>query len=149
VDSLRALKVGIVAATLIALAGALGVGSYAPTTAVAGTPTRPAVPIGDADGDGDVDLDDLIKRIKDSNAVGLLTKISLKRDIDVFKGDLKAVHDGASKSTLVQLHERYDLMVHKLISALQAKDPGLAREISESRNYLWSKLADPNEFRRM
>ena len=118
-------------------------------TAVAANPTRPAVPIGDADGDGDIDLDDLIKRVGDSKAIGLLTKVSLKREIDAFKADLKAVHDGATKSTLAQLHERYDLMVHKLMTVLQAKDPGLAREISEARNFLWSKLADPNEFRRM
>ena len=118
-------------------------------TAVAANPTRPAVPIGDADGDGDVDLDDLIKRISDSKAIGLLTKISLKREIDGFKADLKAVHDGASKSTLTQLHERYDLLVHKLMTLLQPKDPGLASEISEARNFLWAKLADPNEFRRM
>ena len=114
----------------------------------AARPTVP-VPIGDADGDGDIDLDDLAKRVGDSKAIGLLTKLSLKREIEVFKVDLKAVHDGASKSTLTQMRERYDLMVHKLMTLLQAKDPGLAKEIAEARNFLWAKLADPKEFRKM
>ena len=117
--------------------------------AVAAEPKAPAVPIGDADGDGDVDLDDLAKRVGDSKAIGLVTKISLKRQIDGFKSDLKAFHSGSKKSTLAQLHERYNRMVDKLRGLLQAKDPGLAREISQARNFLWDKLADPTEFKRM
>jgi len=86
--------------------------------------------------------------VGDSKAIGLLTKLSLKREIDTFKADLKAVHDG-SKGTLAQMHERYDLMVNKLMTLLQAKDPGLAKEIADARAFLWSKLADPNQFKRM
>jgi hypothetical protein len=108
-----------------------------------------AIPIGDADGDGDIDLDDLFKRLGDSKAVGVLTKISLKREIDELERDLKAFHDGTVKSTLDKIHERYDLLVHKLMSLLQSKDPGLARDIARSRDLLWSKLADPSEFKRL
>jgi hypothetical protein len=122
-----------------------GIGSLVATADQA----RPVAPIGDADGDGDIDLDDLVKRISDSKAIGVLTKLSLKHEIDAFKADLKALHDGATKSTLAQLHQRYDLLVHKLIGLLQAKDPGLAREVAQARNFLWAKLADPKEFRRM
>jgi len=108
-----------------------------------------AIPIGDADGDGDIDLDDLFKRLSDSKAVGVLTKISLKREIDELERDLKAFHGGTVKSTLDKLHERYDLLVHKLMSLLQSKDPGLARDIARARDLLWSKLADPSEFTRL
>jgi hypothetical protein len=151
VNPARALKAGIVVAVVVAASGTFGIAPHSSTTAVAANPARPAipVPIGDADGDGDIDLDDLAKRVGDSKAIGLLTKLSLKHEIDGFKTDLKAVHDGVGKSTLTQMRERYDLMVHKLMTLLQAKDPGLAKEISEARNFLWAKLADPREFRKM
>jgi len=145
----RTLLSRIVAALLTA--ALIAVGASAPATTIAGTEDKvaPPIPIGDADGDGDVDLDDLARRIADSKAVGLLTKLSLKREIDALERDLKSFHDGAVKSTLDQLHERYDLLVHKLMSLLQEKDPKLARDVSGARDPLWTKLADPNEFRRM
>lgn len=117
--------------------------------AVVGEAAAPPIPIGDADGDGDVDLDDLVKRIRDSKAIGLLTKLSLKREIERFERDLQAFYDGVGKSTLAELHERYDLLVHKLVTLLQGKDPGLARDISRARDPLWAKLTDADEVRRL
>ena len=104
---------------------------------------------GDLDGDGDVDFDDLIKRISDTKAIGILTKLSLKREIDGFEADLETFHDGKSSSSLDELRERYDLLVHKLLGLLQEKDADLARDIAGARDILWAKLADPEEFRRM
>ncbi len=105
--------------------------------------------VGDVDGDGDVDFDDLIKRISDTKAIGVLTKLSLKRDIDGFEADLEAYHAGGAASSLEQLHERYDLLVHKLVGLLQDKDPDLASDITRARDPLWARLADPDEFTRM
>ena len=120
-----------------------------PAAVAAQRAAQPAVPIGDADGDGDIDLDDLVKRISDSKAIGVFTKLTLKRDIDALKRDLKAFHDGGSQHKLEKLHERYDVLVHKLMTLLQEKDPGLAREVSQARTFLWSQLADPNQFKRL
>ncbi len=136
----------IAASALIVALLALAAGS---TAGAAQRVAQPAVPIGDADGDGDIDLDDLVKRISDSKAMGMFTKLTLKREIDALKRDLKAFHDGGSKSALEKLHERYDVLVHKLMTLLQEKDPGLAREVAQARTFLWTKLTDPNEFRRL
>ncbi len=139
-----------VVSTLIAAMVALATAALEGTLAAAAAEKAGAPPpIGDADGDGDVDLDDLVKRIGDSSAIGTFTKLSLKLEIDRFERDLRAFHDRAGKHSLGELHERYDLLVHKLMRLLQDKDPGLAREIAEARDFLWAKLADPREFRRM
>jgi hypothetical protein len=135
----------IAASALIVALLALAAGSPA---VAAQRAVQPAVPIGDADGDGDIDLDDLVKRISDSKAIGTFTKLSLKRDIDSLNRDLKVFHNDA-KGTLDKLHERYDVLVHKLTALLQEKDPGLAREVARARTFLWDKLADPKEFRRL
>jgi hypothetical protein len=145
-DAMRAWILRIAASALIAAMLALAAG---PAAVAAQRVAQPAVPIGDADGDGDIDLDDLVKRISDSKAIGTFTKLSLKRDIDGLKRDLKAHHDGTTKGQLEKLHERYDVLVHKLVHLLQEKDPGLAREVSRARTFLWTKLTDPNEFRRL
>jgi hypothetical protein len=145
-DAMRAWILRIAASALIATMLALAAG---PATAAAQRAAQPAVPIGDADGDGDIDLNDLVKRISDSKAMGVFTKLTLKKDIDALKRDLKAFHDGGSQHKLEKLHERYDVLVHKLMALLQEKDPGLAREVSQARTLLWSKLADPKEFRRL
>jgi len=49
--------------------------------------------------------------------------------------------------TLAKLHENFDLLVLKVVSLLQDKDPPLAREISVSREALWNLLADPVKFK--
>jgi hypothetical protein len=145
-DAMRAWTLRIATSSLIVALLALAAGSPA---VAAQRAAQPAVPIGDADGDGDIDLDDLVKRISDSKAMGVFTKLTLKRDIDTLKRDLKAFHDGGSQHKLEKLHERYDVLVHKLMTLLQEKDPGLAREVAQARILLWTKLADPNEFRRL
>ena len=86
----------LAAAVLFFAAAAFGAQSAVPAS------TETAIPLGDADGDGDVDLDDLAKRIGDTKAIGLLSKLSLKREIDGLENDLRAFHDGVAKSTLAQ-----------------------------------------------
>jgi len=40
----------------------------------------------------------------------------------------------------------YDLLLLKVLSLLQDKDPALARDIAASREALWNLLADPAKF---
>jgi hypothetical protein len=117
--------------------------------AVKGAVDPAGIAIGDIDGDGDVDLDDLMVRIGESKAIGWMTKLTLKRDIDGFQGELRQFHEGRSKLTLDQLHERYDVLVYKLLALVQDKDPALARDIASSRDPLWAQLSDPAGFGRL
>ena len=94
----------------------------------------------------DLDLDELSDRIANTKAVGILSKLSMKRDVDKLEKDLRAYHKGGVSVTLEQLKERYDLMVHKLLIQIQDKDAQLAKDVARVRDDLWKRLADPDEF---
>lgn len=93
-----------------------------------------------------LDLDDLSDRIANTKAIGVLSKLSMKRDVDTLEKDLRAFHKGGASRTLEQLRERYDLMVHNLLVQIQDKDAELAKDVARVRDDLWKRLADPDEF---
>lgn len=97
----------------------------------------------------DLDLDALVDRISSSKALGLFTKLSLKRDIDGFLDEVKRYHEGDADESLEELHERYDVMVHKLTALVQDKDTELVQSIDESRDKLWAILSDEAKFARL
>jgi hypothetical protein len=104
-------------------------------------------PSDDSDSGGDFDLEALVDRISHSKALGFFTKLSLKLDIDGFLKMVQEYHDkeGADDS-LEQLHERYDVMVHKLVALLQDEDEELVESIENGRDKLWAMLADAKKF---
>lgn len=93
-----------------------------------------------------LDLNDLTQRITDTKAVGLFSKLSLKKDVDKLEKDLRDYHAGGGSQTLDALKERYDLMVHNLLVMVQDKDSRLADDIVAARDPLWERLADVDEF---
>ena len=50
--------------------------------------------------------------------------------------------DGARPPTLPELRPSFDMLVMKVLALLQDRDPPLARDISASRDTLWSVLSD-------
>lgn len=101
---------------------------------------------GDGGSTDDFDLDALVDQIAHSKALGFLTKLSLKRDIDGFLKDVRNYHDGKGGNSLDQLHERYDVLVHKLVVLLQDGDQALVKSIDDGRDKLWAMLADEKKF---
>ena len=72
----------------------------------------------------------------------MLTKLSLKNQEDDLVARFRAYHDGARPPTLPELRPAFDMLVMKVLALLQDRDPPLARDISTSRDTLWSVLAD-------
>jgi len=100
----------------------------------------------DSAGRDDFDLDALIDRVSHSKSLGFLTKLSLKQDIDRFLKSIREHHDGTGDSSLEQLREQYDVMIHKLVVLLQDKDKELVKSIDNSRDTLWAILTDEKKF---
>jgi len=107
----------------------------APPVAVAATPAAPPI-----------DLRSLEQKLKDSKAIGLMTKLALKNQVDDLVAQFKAFHDGHQPPTLAQLRQPYELLLMKVLSLLQDGDPALAKALQESRDYIWGVLADRNKF---
>ena len=93
-----------------------------------------------------LDLNALEQRLRDTKAIGLFTKLSLKIQVDDLLAQFKAFHQGQSRNTLEQLRQKYELLLMKVVSVLQDGDPALASAVLSSREAIWSILTDPKKF---
>lgn len=93
-----------------------------------------------------LDLRSLEQRLRDTKAIGVFTKISLKNQVDDLLTQFRAFHQGQAGVILAELRERYNLLLLKVLSLLQGDDPALAQAVSASREAIWGILADPVKF---
>jgi len=93
-----------------------------------------------------LDLASLEQRLKSTNAIGVLTKLTLKNQVDDLLDQFRAYYQGKLKTTLADLHRSYDLLVQKVLALLQDSDPPLATAIVASRDAIWGILSDPKKF---
>jgi hypothetical protein len=93
-----------------------------------------------------LDLGSLEERLKDTRAIGLFTKLSLKNQVDDLLNQFRAFHKKQATTTLGELRQKYDLLLLKVLSLLQDGDPPLASAISSSREAIWGILTDPEKF---
>lgn len=91
----------------------------------------------------------LEQRLKDTEAIGLFTKIALKNQIDDLLGQIKAHHKGDGKTPLAQLRKGYDQLLLKLHGLLKDGDPSLGNAIMNSRDAIWAVLTDPVKFAKL
>jgi hypothetical protein len=93
-----------------------------------------------------LDLESLGTRLKQTRAIGMLTKLSLKNQVDDLLAKFRAYHSRQGAATLPELRRSYDMLLLKVLSLLQDSDPPLARDIVQSRAAIWGILADPKKF---
>jgi hypothetical protein len=93
-----------------------------------------------------LDLASLENRLKQTKAIGVFSKLTLKNQIDDLLDQFRAYHQGHLKTTLAQLRQRYDLLVLKVLTLLQDSDQSLATAIGASRESIWAILANRQTF---
>jgi hypothetical protein len=93
-----------------------------------------------------LDLKALEQRLRNTKAIGIFTKITLKNQVDDLLDAFEAYYNGKSKRTMKDLRQSYDLLLMKVLSLLQEKDQQLASAIVASREAIWGLLADPKRF---
>jgi hypothetical protein len=94
-----------------------------------------------------LDFSGLETRLRQTKAIGVLTKISVKNEADDLLEEFRAYHTQQNTSpTLSELRRAYDMLLLKLLSLLQDGDPPLANDIDSSRAAIWDLLVDPKKF---
>ena len=76
----------------------------------------------------------------------MLTKITLKNQVDDLLDQFRAFYKGKLKTDLASLRRSYDLLVLKVLSLLEDSDQSLAAAIVASREAIWAILSDPAKF---
>ena len=107
-----------------------------PATAAASAPMAPPA----------LDLNALKEQLKETKAIGVFTKLSLKNQVDDLLQQFRDYYQGKTKVTMAQLRRSYDLLLMKVLSLLQDTDQKLAAAIVSSRETIWGLLADPKKF---
>jgi hypothetical protein len=95
-----------------------------------------------------IDLPELERRLRDTRAIGVFTKLSLKNQVDDLLDSFRTLYEGSNKHASPELRQRYDSLLLKVLNLLQDGDPQLAATISSSRESIWGILADPDKFAR-
>jgi hypothetical protein len=93
-----------------------------------------------------LDLKSLETRLRQTKAIGVMTQLALKNQVDDLVVAFRAYHKRQSTTSLNELRRSYDLLLMKVLSLLQDSDPVLASDISKSRTAIWGILADPRKF---
>lgn len=93
-----------------------------------------------------LDLGSLEQRLKDTRAIGVFTKLSLKNQVDDLLSELRAYHAGSATTPQAALRQKYDTLIIKVLTLLQNGDPQLATAVASSREALWGILMDPKKF---
>ena len=97
-------------------------------------------------GPAPLDLKTLEQQLKETKAIGVMTKLSLKNQVDDLIEQFRDFYQGRLKTTLADLRRPYDMLLMKVLSVLQDGDPALARAIHASREAIWGILADREKF---
>ena len=93
-----------------------------------------------------LDLESLKTQLKETKAIGVFTKLTLKNQVDDLLDKFREHHAGKPKPTMAELRRSYDLLMMKVLSLLQDDDQKLASAIVSSREAIWGLLADPKKF---
>lgn len=96
-----------------------------------------------------LDLAALEQRLRDTRAVGVFTKLSLKNQVDDLLAQVRSYYRGKKPPPPAELRPRFDGLLLKVLSVVQDGDPPLATQIWSSREAIWGVLADPTKFERI
>ncbi|MEO8196027.1 MAG: hypothetical protein ABI689_04835 [Thermoanaerobaculia bacterium] len=112
-------------------------------------PSLPSVPVTTAEPPAvvpEMDLKALEDQLRQTKAIGFMTKITLKGQVNDLLDRFREYYQGKAKMTMKDLRRSYDLLMMKVLSLLQDEDQRLASAIVASREAIWGLLADPVKF---
>lgn len=109
-------------------------------------PLLPTMPPAPAATQATLDLASLQQRLRDTRAIGVFTKLSLKNQVDDLLDEFRELYKHPNSRPTPQMREHFDVLLLKVLTLLQDSDPPLAAAISSSKEAIWGILADPEKF---
>ena len=85
-------------------------------------------------------------RLRDTRAIGVFTKLSLKNQVDDLLNEFRDYYRGPNKRPSADMRQHYDSLLVKVLGLLRDGDPTLATAISSSREAIWGILSNPDKF---
>ncbi len=93
-----------------------------------------------------LDVASLKARLRDTNAIGVFTKLALRNQVDDLLKQFRAQYQSAPQADVTALRQPFNMLVLKVLTLVQDSDPSLASTISSSREAIWGILADREKF---
>lgn len=93
-----------------------------------------------------LDLKSLETRLRETNAIGVFTKLTVKNQVDDLLDRFRDYYKGRLQISLAELRQAYDLLVLKVLALLQDADPPLASALAASRESIWGILSSREKF---
>jgi hypothetical protein len=93
-----------------------------------------------------LDFKAMEQRLRDTSAIGVFTKLSIKNQVDDLLKAFRGYHSGKIPPTLDELHQRFDGLLLKVVTLVQDDDATLASSISASRGAIWDRLSNKESF---
>jgi hypothetical protein len=121
-------------------------GVHSPSAAQPPKKEPPAPAIAKPETPPPLDLKALETRLRETKAIGVFTKLTVKNQVDDLLEKFRAYYQGKLKTTLAELRRSYDMLVLKVLALLQDADPPLASAIAASRESIWAILSNPAKF---
>jgi hypothetical protein len=119
----------------------------APAPIAAGGPaSAPSPPPAPSTPKPQLDFKAMEQRLRNTSAIGVFTKLSIKNQVDDLLKAFRGYHAGRTPPTLDDLHQRYDGLLLKVVSLVQDDDPNLSSSISASRSAIWERLSNRESF---
>lgn len=93
-----------------------------------------------------LDLAGLEQRLRDTHAIGVLTKLTLRNQVNDLLEEFREFHDGKINVPLAELRQQYEQLLLKVVTLLQDADGPLASAVASSREAIWGVLVNPKTF---
>lgn len=116
---------------------------HTPSRAPAAIPATANEPITAPNSEAtDFDVDALSKRLKQTSAIGVLTKLAINSEAtDLIDAVKKYRKLAVLEAKLGEIRSRFDGLMMKILALLE-DDPSLARDIHVAREQIWSSLLE-------
>jgi len=90
----------------------------------------------------EINMDELVERLKETEAIGVFTKLAIRSDVLDFKTSIDSYRKkGELERYLGHLRDHFDGLLLKILALLE-RDPSLSKDIQHARESIWRSFLE-------